>query len=247
MSLRRILVPLDGSLVAETGLTFALMLPSTVVQLLTVVTPPGDRGLSSDGAASSYLSEVAGRLKYRGIAIETTVAEGDPTAAIASNAENDDLVVMTSSGSGGAHTGSTAHAVADQSPVPVMLLRVTPPDTTDPMIVRLLLAVDGSGNVERRAAVCGALAADLGLRVKIISTAQTGADTELAVQILRRYDVQTEVVTVEDASPSALATIGRQHEVIVVEAADDDPRRKSALHRLMDDCVGPVLIVPTRG
>jgi len=244
MSLRRILVPLDGSAIAESALGFALMLPSTAVQLLTVLDGPKG-GFTTASDAATYLSTIADRFTYRGIAIETTIDTGPPAAVIARQAANDHLVVMTSSGAGQATTGSVAHAVADHSPVPVILLRITPPDTTDPMVVRLVIPIDGISPFEHRAAVCGELAADLGLRVKIVAVPGEENDVEQVVRILRHHDVQSDIQMVADASPAALADIVRPHEIVVVEATGSGAASSSGLHALMDRCTGPVLIVPT--
>lgn len=143
----RMLVPLDGSEVAEAILPFAEQVAGPLdaeVVLLRVVEPPSPVELvASAGAvapdiftlrdmeAKSYLSEVQRRLSKKGLRVRTRVALGGPPAEeilAAAQATSADLIAMATrgrSGLGRALFGSVAESVLRASPVPVLLIRTT--------------------------------------------------------------------------------------------------------------------------
>jgi nucleotide-binding universal stress UspA family protein len=134
---RRILVPLDGSALAERALPFACRLAEqhgADLVLVRVVEPVGPlSGATLDGVAAShsavgaaqlYLEELASRLPRR--AVVTAVYYGPPVDGILDeiSLRHPDLVVMATHGRTGLRVvlGSVADAVARQSPVPVLLV-----------------------------------------------------------------------------------------------------------------------------
>jgi nucleotide-binding universal stress UspA family protein len=142
---KRILVPLDGSEVAETILPFAVQVagpldaevvlfrviepisPVEVVASAGVVAP--DTFTLRDMDAKRYLSDVERRLSKKGLRVRTRVALGGPPAEAilaAVQAINADLIAMTThgrSGLGRALFGSVAESVLRASAVPVLLVR----------------------------------------------------------------------------------------------------------------------------
>ncbi len=146
-----ILVPLDGSELAETALPHAeeiarrfqarVLLLRAVVSAHQVVaetaTPDAPR-LSLDvaqrrqeaevEAAEGYLGSISHRLVAAGLRVETQVAEGPPAAAILEYAAEAhvSLIVMSTHGRGGLRRlvfGSVADEVLRSSHLPVLLLR----------------------------------------------------------------------------------------------------------------------------
>lgn len=145
LSVSRILMPLDGSPLAEEALPVAEQLASLLhspVKLLEVVVPLyfyGDFDVSWDYAYPNYLLDfenqarayLAGRarmLRERTITVESKVMTGSPAAAItaAAEAEPGTLIVMAShgrSGVVGALLGSIARQVVRQRGTPVLVVR----------------------------------------------------------------------------------------------------------------------------
>jgi nucleotide-binding universal stress UspA family protein len=148
---RKILVPLDGSPVAEEALPYALHLIREMggeLVLLHVVTPvifatPMHNMATADvwttiyaqqqeeGAA--YLAEVARREDVASFHPEVLVQEGRVADVILSTVENQavDTIVMATHGRGGITRwvlGSEADRIVRHSPVPVLLVRVAEED-----------------------------------------------------------------------------------------------------------------------
>jgi nucleotide-binding universal stress UspA family protein len=143
----RILVPLDGSEVAEAILPFAEQIAGPLdaeVVLLRVIEPPSpievvastgvvtpDTFTVRDLEAKAYLSEIQRRLSKKGIRVRVRIALGGTPAEevlAAAQATSADLIAMATrgrSGLGRALFGSVAESVLRASPVPVLLIRTT--------------------------------------------------------------------------------------------------------------------------
>ena len=141
MAMERILVPLDGSDLAEAALETAINIlneqPATTLVLLraTELPRPPEAESTADQAAAvreaeSYLNGVAAGLRECGITrVKTTVWDGPaaPTIVEAAEVEKADLIVLSSHGRGGVGPlifGSVAEAVLHGTRTPILLVRV---------------------------------------------------------------------------------------------------------------------------
>jgi nucleotide-binding universal stress UspA family protein len=133
-----VLVPLDGSKLAEEALTAAIGFARTGATLVLVraaearTTPfiaPDDAQVAVVQEAEAYLATVADRLRRVGVQdVETTVWYGPPVESIADAARfrKADLIVMSThgrSGLGRLVLGSVAEGVMRTTSTPVLLLR----------------------------------------------------------------------------------------------------------------------------
>ncbi|MGE3270216.1 MAG: universal stress protein [Chloroflexota bacterium] len=138
-----VLVPLDGSELAEDALKAAEMLPlggDSTVHLLRVIEPPvypiyGDGytfvPFDEDAEladARQYLAEQTAKLRARGRHTDARVAVGQPAAVIAATARElrPDIVVMATHGHGGLSRlilGSVATSTLRQTTTPLLLTR----------------------------------------------------------------------------------------------------------------------------
>jgi len=162
--IKKILVPLDGSELAERALHIVreLALPTkATVLVVRVVEPPslftlGDR-LEIEARiireAEDYINRVAEELRALGISAETAVPyDSDVPGAILEQIrlKEPDLVVMSTHGRSGLGRwiyGSVAEAVLARSPVPVIVVKATaPPRPFMPTVKppRILVPLDGS-------------------------------------------------------------------------------------------------------
>ncbi len=144
---KRILVPLDGSPLAEKALPIAVTLAqkfgSTIILLrvLDIPTPSAPTShleITIDWVmearryalqeAESYLDARQGEIHEQGIRVRALIRDTSPPEDIlnVATAEEIDLIVLTSHGEGGLARwtfGSVADKVARHSPCPVLLVR----------------------------------------------------------------------------------------------------------------------------
>jgi nucleotide-binding universal stress UspA family protein len=147
MTIEKILVPLDGSDLAEAALETAIDIlaeqPGTTLILLRAAEPlrppgpePTDDKLQAVRQAECYLNGVVSGLRECGITrVRTAVWYGPaaPTIVEAAAAEKVDLIVMTSHGRGGVGRlifGSVAESVLHGTRTPILLVR----DVSSPLL-----------------------------------------------------------------------------------------------------------------
>lgn len=141
----RVVVPLDGSPVAEAIIPFILQIAGPLdleVVLLRVLQPvlpvvmEASRHVDIEDVearrrdAEEYLAPVAVELRAQGIRVRTEVRRGEPAAEIdgGARATGADLIAMTTHGRGGLGRllfGSVAESVLRRAEIPVFLMRVT--------------------------------------------------------------------------------------------------------------------------
>jgi nucleotide-binding universal stress UspA family protein len=136
---RRILVPLDGSAMAESAVQLALRLAgrarAEIILAHIVTTPhgvPGDEAEGSHGfteaGAHAYLQDVRRRLTEPGVPVRTDIRAGEVAEGIVAVAEcrGADLIVASTHGRGGLDRwvhGSIADRLVRGASVPVLLVR----------------------------------------------------------------------------------------------------------------------------
>ena len=145
---RNLLVPLDGSDLAEAALPIARLVAETSAAEVTLVrvVPPGSEPGSSRWPAE-YLHECAAQQHAAGVTAHTTMRLGEPAEEILALAREipADLIVMATHGRSGLDRvllGSVAEQVIRRSRIPVILLRPNQHPVVG--LRRLLVPVDGS-------------------------------------------------------------------------------------------------------
>ncbi len=177
----RIIVPLDGSLLAERALPLAAMLAGQLVgelRLVEAINLPVGEEMAPWGdleeAARAYLQVQADRIAQdQGAGVSTAAHFGTPDAVIIAEAADSDVacVIMTTHGREGlrrAVLGSVAEHVLREAPVPVFLLPAAAEGRETKAIKRIAVALDGSPLAEAvLEPLCG-LARTLGAAVILI-------------------------------------------------------------------------------
>ncbi len=153
--IRKVLVPLDGSPLAERALAPAARIAEGVrggLVLLHAVSPAGWFSMSGSAFvarerrhSAEHLARLAERLGVRGIGIQERVVTGEPSRAIVAAAarEGVDLIAMSSHGRSGSREwafGSVAERTLRISPRPVLVQRGRA--SSNGSIRRVLLALD---------------------------------------------------------------------------------------------------------
>ncbi len=168
-AIERMLVPLDGSGLAEAVLPATEALASRFSAQVILVhvlekRPPatvhGDRHLMDADEASAYLDSIASRLRMSGLEVETHVhaaPEGDLAGSVVEHSEefSPDLVVLCAHGSGGLRDflfGGIAQQVLQRGTRPVLLIQPTASGGAPPFDPATTL-VPLDGNPEHEAAL----------------------------------------------------------------------------------------------
>jgi nucleotide-binding universal stress UspA family protein len=190
---RHLLVPLDGSRLAEAVLPVAAALARALAARLTLLhiierdapaTVHGERHLRDTAEAQRYLEGVAGGLRALGLAADThchTAAMADVARGIVEHAAEigADLVAICTHGRGGllsALFGSIAQQVLRQGTTPVLVVR--PRAGGQPATFaarRLLLPLDGSAEGEQALVTAAELAGRLGAMLRLVLVVPTQA------------------------------------------------------------------------
>jgi nucleotide-binding universal stress UspA family protein len=192
---RKILVPLDGSLLAQSALPYALALADATrarLALLAVIPPargmldddlPADADAEAERLAGAHaaLEQFARTLEGADHRVDKHVAVGDPAEEILRHSEEtgSDLIALATHGRGGiAHWafGSVARKVLTAATVPTLIVRpgAEPehPERTA-TIRRLLVPLDGSERAEQVLPLVEALAPPLGASVTLVRVLHT--------------------------------------------------------------------------
>jgi nucleotide-binding universal stress UspA family protein len=189
--LNKILVPLDGSELAERGLTYATALAGATgahVLLVRVAfshtlagVDPRERQAGAVREAEVYLQQIAAQLRERGFVCETVARYGHAAECITESARtrNADLIVMATHGRTGPGRwvlGSVAEAVVASSMVPVLVQRAWQPLFGEALLnhtPKLIVPLDGSGFAEAALEPAAHLAEQLGARLILVRVGDT--------------------------------------------------------------------------
>ena len=189
----RILVPLDGSALAEEVLPYAKALVKGLnirVDLLRVVeSPPNEMADSTHGvfphrlsdsiknSARDYLEGIAHSLREEGFQVFSKAREGNPADCIIAEAElePDTLIAMSSHGRSGISRwvlGSVADKVLHSTRSPLLLARASQGEkegiSGDSKVENLLVPLDGSFLADQVVPHVAALAHALGSKVHLV-------------------------------------------------------------------------------
>jgi nucleotide-binding universal stress UspA family protein len=199
---KQMLVPLDGSVLAEMALpnvvAMARATASSVILLQVIPSSPQGRpafppGRKEEaGAAQAYLWGIEGQLRTEGLQVTSRVREGEPARAIVSEAAEDPnitLIVMSTHGRSGLGRwffGSVSEQVLRDSRVPLLLVR--PEESTEPLqssykeaYSTILVPLDGSAGAEQALLQASGLAVATEATVLLVAAASPLAMAGMSV------------------------------------------------------------------
>ncbi len=141
----KILVPLDGTEIAEAGLTWAEHAAAhcgASIRLVSVVEQSGDDSNGHSEQAEGYLKQHRDRLEAKGLSVESEVAVGTATDHILSQAKTADLTVMTSGTTRWLISAVLDHVLKEMRR-PVVVARGVPGQTpSPPNLGKILVPLD---------------------------------------------------------------------------------------------------------
>jgi len=166
---RQVIIPLDGSALAECSLPHAVAFARAFgapIVLLRVVVPPVQEGIRRAAApfrwqlrkaeAAAYLGQTAKRLTDLGLEVSSELDEGDAAERILgfTGEQGDVLLVMSSHGASGLsewNISSVVQKVVFHAYTPTLIVRAyrsNPVDLVDLRYDRILVPIDGSRRAE---------------------------------------------------------------------------------------------------
>ena len=195
----RIIIPLDGSLLAEQVLPYVKILGQSTearIVLVRVVepAPPDLAAVAEEGLlapsverrwqqAHAYLEALAEKLRWEGLVAATEVLEGEPASSIVSVAEQrpGTLVAMCTHGRSGLGRwvlGSVTDKVLHATTNPLLIARARTPEGTPPevKITSLVVPLDGSALAEQVLPLAADLARKLGVQLALLQATPTIGD-----------------------------------------------------------------------
>jgi nucleotide-binding universal stress UspA family protein len=179
---QKILVPLDGSDLAELALPYAEELAIAFNSEVVLVHVSESVESEYQHMHQLYIEDVAGQMKKGLKRVSPVVISGKPAEEILSYDEKNNigLVVMTSYGSSGKTdwaAGGIATKVLHDSRVPLLLVKVAKPSRKAPpkrLLSRVLLPLDGSEAGEAAVVYVAELMSRLELEVILFGVIPTG-------------------------------------------------------------------------
>lgn len=188
---KRLLVPLDGSQLAESVLPSATFLASAfgatvvlfhVVEVSAPETVHGQRHLLSAAEARDYLERLAERLSEKKISVETNVhaaAQHDVAASIVEHIDevNAELVVLCAHGRGGWRdvlVGNIAQQVISRGSTPIFFVQPPQSGEMPPYECRtILVPLDGTSIHEPALPVAAEVARACGAAMQLVTVVPT--------------------------------------------------------------------------
>ncbi|MGH2531297.1 MAG: universal stress protein [Thermomicrobiales bacterium] len=255
----RILLPLDGSPVAEAAIPFATRLPSREVLLL-YVDAGGDGLLPSVAtgqtlAARSYLDAIAPLFRQDGRRVEVAVECGEPAERIVDDARVTDVIVLATDGRGMGSKlvgGCTADRVARHAPAPTLLIRARDHTPRAAGFGRIVVPLDGSMAAEAALRPAARLASAMMLPMQLVRVYESGsaADARGAYlqDVTRRLETGVRVVAEMRRGDPATMLLAAVHpdDLIVMTTHGAGGMRRwflgNVTERLIRRAPAPVLI-----
>lgn len=271
-SIENIIVPLDGSDLAEAALPIATAIASASgahIDLVTVALTyevPLDNQMDTLTREALHRAEAAIRARHPKVG--QTVLAGTPADEICNYARESmaDLIVMATHGRSGLRKlilGSASDRVISLSSVPVLLVRASSREAAElsaeeQKIRRIVLPLDGREATPKAVPHALSLAKTLSTEVVLV-TADEGGSMEAAERQLRAFSnlFEEQGITVSEE-----VKLGKPGEVIAGTAHEDDliimsslgatgvakgAHRGSVADYVIKNAAAPVLVVVPRG
>lgn len=260
----RVLVPLDGSELAETALRFTGTIPGLALRLISVEpvkltaarrraargewSPLGTSWLVS--SAATYLNLLAVPLRAQGRSVEVVVTTGKPGPRIVEVSTDVDLIIMATRGAGGSGllVGSTADYVVRHASVPTLLLRDEHAVAAD--VTRIVVPLDGSARAEDALPVAAEIRRLSGATLRLVQVIDPSTSLATTHELTRAAEayLERQVESLDDpAGVSCEVRLGRADEQLLdaVRAGDlfvMTPRSRGWLGRLLPGDVSSAVI-----
>ncbi len=267
-TLNRLLVPLDGSGLAEESLSVAQSIGTTFgseIMLLKVTQNDANSSYQEWTDAERYLQQISMQLRTSGSNATFLVEHGPVVEAINTMARNGvDLVVMSTNGRSGLQRvimGSVANKIMQTSNKPMLMLKPSQDwRTRGTSFKRLLVALDGSEYSERVLPYVRMLAQHFGSTVMLLTVPTGFASPSFQIQIraylqrvsdeLHEDGIEATVLVTGNGPARTIVRVGQEEMVDLIMLAThgrggfDRLMVGSVADRVTQNMPCPVFLVP---
>lgn len=276
-----VIVGIDGSESSQQAAMWAARLAqeeSVTLRLVYVLAPPDGRSMVAGEREKAGVESLADaqsliQLACPSVAVECVLVEGDPVEVLLSQCEQGQVAVLGSHGPGyfvSASVGSTAAALVDQAPCPVVVVRGRTPGEPPPTVGPVVVGVDGLWDSDDALRFACEEAARRGVVLTVVHTwneilpdggaREWDVDTS-AIESIERQHVRKQLARWTGKFPGlrieTAITKGRPVQTLLDYAADaqllvvgarpgagfSGMLRGSTSHALLAHCVCPVAVV----
>lgn len=227
---QKVVIPLDGSELAESVLPYVQQIASPLGAELILVrniessayTFAADSSMAAARLLESmhqeiekYLVRHREELERSGYRVQTEIARGDIASAIVRVATDHgaDLIAMTTHGRSGvprAVLGSVADRVVRSAHLPVLLIRAAAAEPTVETIREILVPLDGSELSEQALPFANGLAQKIGGRILLLRVVEELADADIFEIFEQSADGPSEMADLFDEAQSYLDRIQKK-------------------------------------
>ena len=149
MAYQKILVPLDGSELAERAIPYAVTIAQMKDSEVVFFTVSRESGERLDRPMQAYLDFKGKELETQGVRVSTVLAYGNEAEEIIEFADKNkiDLLIISTHGYSGIKRwlyGSVTQKVLSGTSVPVLLVKSRAAEVSNVVIEKILLPIDGS-------------------------------------------------------------------------------------------------------
>lgn len=246
--LKRVLVPLDGSNLAEASLSVAQTIGAVFNSEITLMTVAaegtldprpdpvfsGGLGFKEEAEFKLYLQHIASNLRRNGVTAQTMVVDGPIVETIGTRIGSDqDLIIMSTNGRSGIKRlmmGSIASRVVQTSATPILLLKPTDGwRSRGTSFKRLLVALDGSTYSERVLPYVSLIARSFGSDVTLLTVPVGNSSEAYRIQLkhylqgvadeLQKKGVEAGILVTGSGPARTIVSVGEERKIDLIMLA----------------------------
>lgn len=203
---RGVILPLDGSALAEQALRYAAALPTRFLRLLAVepvdLSAARERWANDDPSpwgtwpiddVRAYLELIAQPFREQGREVEVILRKGEPGPHIVGAAKDSELIVMSTRGNGLTRKllGTTADYVLDHASVPTLLVRDVHPSVY--AIFRVVVPLDGSERGDEAAPLAAMFCTGLGAELHLVRVVDPSTSLRTADELVEEANAYLDI------------------------------------------------------
>lgn len=244
----RLLVPLDGSQLAEQALPYVVEIANGFASEIILITVCQSQEVDFTPTSKAYLEMRAEQLKGKLIGevrIKKVVMVGRPAQEIAAFAlrNNVGLIIMTSRGRSGAASwllGSTANEIIHSVKIPVLVIKASGSSSATVKLRRLLVPLDGSERGEKILPYVEEMGERLSLEIVLLRVVAPGTHVRtvggLDFVYFKDKDMESMKINARDYLKRLVAKLKHRVRTVIPEVEVGEPHQEIIKYAEKHDC-----------